>query len=69
MASVARLCELFEPPEIKANTPAPRTLQLQANGASLRRTKQQPALPGGWGRYPVMGLNSACLLRSLKSQP
>jgi len=38
--SVSGESEPFGPLEIKAHTPAPRTLQRQASGASLRRSKQ-----------------------------
>jgi hypothetical protein len=40
MVSTVRLFVSFEPPEIKAHTPAPRTPQRQASRASLRRSKQ-----------------------------
>src|SRR5215469_12040668 len=46
MVSVAGLSELFEPPEIKAHTPAPRTLPRQADGASLRRSKHDGLASG-----------------------
>src|SRR5215469_7427863 len=47
--SVAGLSEPFEPPEITAHTPAPRTLQLQAK-------RGEPGAPAGWSGLRIQPL-------------